>query len=162
MFNLKIAFYLKLIFLISAVAIISAYYFEYILGYQPCNLCLIERIPYILSLVILSVNFKFNKNEKYLILLLFFIFIFSLTVSIYHFGIEKGFIQESLLCNLKNEADILSKEVLLKELQKVTVSCKDVTFRFLGFSLTTINILVSLVLVSLLAKIFISYEKIKK
>ena len=162
MFNLKITFYLKLIFLISAVAIISAYYFEYILGYQPCNLCLIERIPYILSLVILSVNFKFNKNEKYLILLLFFIFIFSLTVSIYHFGIEKGFIQESLLCNLKNEADILSKEVLLKELQKVTVSCKDVTFRFLGFSLTTINILVSLVLVSLLAKIFISYEKIKK
>ena len=162
MFNLKIAFYLKLIFLISAVAIISAYYFEYILGYQPCNLCLIERIPYILSLVILSVNFKFNKNEKYLILLLFFIFIFSLTVSIYHFGIEKGFIQESLLCNLKNGADILSKEVLLKELQKITVSCKDVTFRFLGFSLTTINIFVSLLLVFLLAKIFISYEKIKK
>ena len=162
MFNLKIAFYLKLIFLISAVAIISAYYFEYILGYQPCNLCLIERIPYILSLVILSVNFKFNKNEKYLILLLFFIFIFSLIISIYHFGIEKGFIQESLLCNLKNGADILSKEVLLKELQKITVSCKDVTFRFLGFSLTTINIFVSLLLVFLLAKIFISYEKIKK
>ena len=162
MFNLKIAFYLKLIFLISVVAIISAYYFEYILGYQPCNLCLIERIPYILSLVILSVNFKFNKNEKYLILLLFFIFIFSLIVSIYHFGIEKGFIQESLLCNLKNGADILSKEVLLKELQKITVSCKDVTFRFLGFSLTTINIFVSLLLVFLLAKIFISYEKIKK
>jgi disulfide bond formation protein DsbB len=162
MFNLKTAFYLKLIFLISAVAIISAYYFEYILGYQPCNLCLIERIPYILSLVILSVNFKFNKNEKYLILLLFFIFIFSLIISIYHFGIEKGFIQESLLCNLKNGADILSKEVLLKELQKITVSCKDVTFRFLGFSLTTINIFVSLLLVFLLAKIFISYEKIKK
>ena len=162
MFNLKIAFYLKLIFLISVVAIISAYYFEYILGYQPCNLCLIERIPYILSLVILSVNFKFNKNEKYLILLLFFIFIFSLISSIYHFGIEKGFIQESLLCNLKNGADILSKEVLLKELQKITVSCKDVTFRFLGFSLTTINIFVSLLLVFLLAKIFISYEKIKK
>mgnify|MGYP001342301837 CR=1 FL=1 len=162
MFNLKIAFYLKLIFLISVVAIISAYYFEYILGYQPCNLCLIERIPYILSLVILSVNFKFNKNEKYLILLLFFIFIFSLIISIYHFGIEKGFIQESLLCNLKNGADILSKEVLLKELQKITVSCKDVTFRFLGFSLTTINIFVSLLLVFLLAKIFISYEKIKK
>ena len=161
MFNLKIAFYLKLIFLISAVAIISAYYFEYILGYQPCNLCLIERIPYILSLVILSVNFKFNKNEKYLILLLFFIFIFSLTVSIYHFGIEKGFIQESLLCNLKNGADILSKEELLVLLQQKIVSCKDVTFRIFGLSLSFINILISFILTILLTKIFITYEKIK-
>ena len=114
----KKEFYLKIIFLISLVAIISAYYIEFILGYQPCNLCLIERIPYALALIILIINFKFKKNEKFLILLLILIFFFSLLVSIYHFGIEQGFFQESLMCDVKNSDSILSKEELLLELQK--------------------------------------------
>ena len=162
MFNLNVTFYLKLIFLISFVAIISAYYFEYILGYRPCNLCIIERIPYFLSLIVLLINYKFKKNQKNFILLLMFIFIFSLIISLYHFGIEQGFFHESFICSLKNQTNILSKDELLKELQNITVSCKDVTFRVLGFSLTTINMIVSLLLLTLLTKIFIFYEKIKK
>jgi disulfide bond formation protein DsbB len=161
MSNFKIEFYLKLVLLISLLAIISAYYIEYILGHQPCNLCVIERIPYLLSLIILLINFKFKKIEKILILSLIFIFVFSLIVSIYHFGIEQGFFQESLICDLKNEGNILSKEELLIELQKKTVSCKDVTFRIFGFSLTTFNIIISILLIILLTKIFISYEKIR-
>tara|TARA_B100000767_G_C19413226_1_gene388836 strand:+ start:291 stop:533 length:243 start_codon:yes stop_codon:yes gene_type:complete len=77
----------------------------------------------------------------------------------YHFGIEKGFFQESLICDLKTRSEIITKEEILKELQKFTVSCKDVTFRFFGFSLTTINILISLLFIVLLTKIFIFYEK---
>tara|TARA_A100001015_G_scaffold301855_1_gene389283 strand:- start:569 stop:1054 length:486 start_codon:yes stop_codon:yes gene_type:complete len=157
----KKEFYLKIIFLISLVAIISAYYIEFILGYQPCNLCLIERIPYALALIILIINFKFKKNEKFLILLLILIFFFSLLVSIYHFGIEQGFFQESLMCDVKNSDSILSKEELLLELQKKQVSCKDVTFKIFGLSLTSINILISLILLSFLIKIFIFYEKIR-
>ena len=90
------------------------------------------------------------------------IFVFSLIISIYHFGIEQGFFQESLICGLKNGANILTKEELLKELQKKTISCKDVTFKFFGFSLTTINILLSLLLLIVLSKIIISYEKTRK
>ena len=154
-------FYLKFVFLISLIAVISAYYIEHILGHQPCNLCVIERIPYILSLIILLINYKFKINKKYLIFSLILIFIFSLIVSIYHFGIEQDFFQESLICDIKNGGDILSKEELLKELQKKTISCKDVTFKFFGFSLTTVNILLSVLLLILLSKIIISYEKIK-
>ena len=157
----KKEFYLKIIFLISLVAIISAYYIEFILGYQPCNLCLIERIPYALALIILIINFKFKKNEKFLILLLILIFFFSLLVSIYHFGIEQGFFQESLMCDVKNSDSILSKEELLLELQKKQVSCKDVTFKIFGLSLTSINILISLILLSFLIKIFIFYKNIR-
>jgi|TARA_B110000444_G_C18699487_1_gene528224 disulfide bond formation protein DsbB len=159
--NLKISIYLNLIFLISLIAIISAYYFEYILKFQPCNLCLIERIPYALSLIILLINYKFKNNEKNIILLLIFIFIFSSIVSIYHFGIEQGFFKESLICDLKNGTEILSKEELLIDLQKITISCKDVTFRVFGLSLTTINMLVSFLLLTLLTNIFIFYEKTK-
>ena len=162
MSNLNVTFYLKLIFFISFLAIISAYYFEYIFLHKPCNLCLIERIPYVLSLVVILINYKFKKKQKNFILLLIFIFIFSLIASLYHFGIEQGFFQESLICTVKDQSNILSKDEILKELQNITVSCKDVTFRVLGFSLTTINIFVSLLLLILLTKIFTSYEKIEK
>ena len=109
MHKTKKEFYLKIIFLISFIAIISAYYIEYILGYQPCNLCLIERIPYALGLLILIINFKFKNNEKFLVLLLILTFFFSLLISVYHFGIEEDFFQESSICDVKDSSSSLSK-----------------------------------------------------
>ena len=161
MFNLKIEFYLKLIFIISLVSIISAYFIEYFLGHQPCNLCLIQRIPYGLSVILISLNYFFKKSEIFVILLLIIIFTSSLIISLYHFGIEQGFFEESTVCGLKNAAEIISKDELLKQLQQKTISCKDVTFRIFGLSLTSINIFISLILAILLTKIFISYEKNK-
>ena len=161
MFNLKIEFYLKLIFTISLVSIISAYFIEYFLGHQPCNLCLIQRIPYGLSVILISLNYFFKKNEIFVILLLIIIFTFSLIISLYHFGIEQGFFEESTVCGLKNAAEIISKDELLKQLQQKTISCKDVTFRIFGLSLTSINIFISFLLTILLMKIFVSYEKNK-
>ena len=161
MHKTKKEFYLKIIFLISFIAIISAYYIEYILGYQPCNLCLIERIPYALGLLILTINFKFKNNEKFLVILLMLTFFFSLLISVYHFGIEENFFQESTICDVKNSTSILSKQELLLELQKNRISCKDVTFRIFGLSLTSINIFINLIFLSLLTKILIFYEKNK-
>ena len=161
MHNFKIETYLKIIFLISLISIISAYFVEYILEHQPCSLCLIERIPYGLSIILIISNYVFRKNEKFIILLLILIFAFSFIISFYHFGIEQGFFEESAVCGIKNASDIISKEELLKQLQVKTVSCKDVTFRIFGFSLTTFNIIVSLFLLILLTKIFKNYEKFK-
>tara|TARA_A100001011_G_scaffold160185_1_gene168581 strand:- start:364 stop:852 length:489 start_codon:yes stop_codon:yes gene_type:complete len=161
MFNLKVEFYLKLIFIISFVAIISAYFIEYALGHQPCNLCLIERIPYGLSLFLIIINFILKKNHKFIIILLTLIFIFSFLISIYHFGIEQGFFEESTVCGLNNATDIISKDELLKILNEKPVSCRDVTFRVFGLSLTTINIGISLVIIIFLIKIYMTYEKIK-
>ena len=161
MLRFKIDFYIKLILVISSISIISAYFIEYILGYQPCNLCLIERIPYGLALILIFLNFAFEKNEKFVILLLILIFSFSVIISVYHFGIEQGFVKESAVCGLKNSSDIITKEELLKQLQVKTTSCKDVTFKVFGLSLTSINIILSLIIIIVLINIFITYEKIK-
>ena len=161
MANFKTEFYLKLILIISLVSIISAYFIEYVLGYQPCNLCLIERIPYGLSIILITLSYFSKKNEKFIILLLILTFFFSFAISVYHLGIEQGLFEESAVCGLKNSTVIISKEELLKQLQEKTVSCKDVTFRIFGLSLTSINILLSLVLIILLTKIYILYEKNK-
>ena len=162
MLNLRFTSYLLLILIISLISIISAYFIEHILGHQPCNLCLIERIPYGLSIILIIIYFVFRKNEKFIILLLILLFIFSISVSIYHFGIEQDFFKESAICELKNSASVTSKEEILKLLSEKTISCKDVTFKIFGLSLTSINIIISLIIIILLTKIYKNYEKIRK
>ena len=162
MHNYKINTYFWIIFLISFISLISAFFIEYKLGHQPCNLCLIQRIPYVLSIILIILNYFLKKNEKFIILLLILTFSFSLTISLYHLGIEQGYFEESTVCGLKDSSNIISKEELLKQLQKRTVSCKDVTFRIFGFSLTTFNMVLSLIFTILLIKIFKNYEKFKK
>ena len=162
MHKFKIKIYLNFIFLLCLISIISAYFIEYALGHQPCNLCLIERIPYGLGLILIILNYTLIKNERFIILLLILIFVFSLILSFYHFGIEQGFFKESVVCELKNALSIITKEELLKQLQVKTVSCKDVTFRIFGFSLTAFNMIISLILVIFLTNFFKNYEKFKK
>ena len=161
MFNLKAEIYLRIIFLLSLITLISAYFIEHVLGHQPCNLCLIERIPYGLSIILISLMFIIKKNESFFILLLTLTFIFSLSISLYHFGIEQGFFQESTVCGVKNFLENISKEELLNKLSEKTISCKDVTFRIFGLSLTAINIVLSILLIITLAKIYFKYEKNK-
>ena len=152
---------LNLILLFSIFALTTAYFIEYVLGHKPCNLCLIERLPYILTIIIISLGLILKKFEKTIIIFLILIFVVATIISFYHFGIEKGFFEESLVCKLDNNITNLSKDDLLKELQKETISCKDVSFRIFGFSLATINTIISLILSVINIKLFLNYEKNK-
>ena len=152
---------LKLILVFSIFAILSAYFIQYVLGHQPCNLCLIERIPYIASIITISIFLLLKRSEKLFLTMLISIFISAFVISSYHFGIEQGFIKESLVCDLNSTSVNLTKESLLNELKQKTVSCKDVTFKIFGLSLATINIFISLIISVIMIKIFLSYEKNK-
>ena len=162
MYNFRIDTYLKIIFTISLISIIAAFFIEYVLGHQPCNLCLMQRFPYVLSIFLIILNYLLKKNVQFVILLLILIFSFSFLISFYHFGIEQGFFKESSVCGLNNKSEIISKEEILKQLSQKTISCKDVTFRIFGLSLTTFNIFLSLFLSILLINIFSNYDKFKK
>lgn len=150
---------IKLILLISIIALISAFFIEYILGHQPCNLCILERIPYFLAIIVILLNYKFIEFEKFFILFLIIIFLFGTLLSLYHLGIEQGLIQESLVCDLKSGSNLLSKEEILKQLQEKSVSCKDVTFKMFGLSLTSYNILISILITFSAGKIYFNYDK---
>ena len=150
---------IKLILLISIIALISAFFIEYILGHQPCNLCILERIPYFLAIIVILLNYKFIEFEKFFILFLTIIFLFGTVLSLYHLGIEQGLIQESLVCDLKSGSNLLSKEEILKQLQEKSVSCKDVTFKMFGLSLTSYNIIISLLITFSTGKIYFNYDK---
>ena len=152
---------LHLILLFSIFALSAAYYIEYILGYQPCNLCLIERIPYVVSIFIILLFVFIQKFEGFFLIILSITFIIASIISFYHFGIEQGFIKESLVCDLNSNNTDLTKEALLNQLKEVTVSCKDATFKILGLSLATINIFTSLIIATITIKLFLTYEKNK-
>ena len=161
MFEISKTLTIKLIFLVSVVALASAFFIEYVLGHRPCNLCILERIPYVLAIIVVLLNYKFIHLEKHFILMIIIIFLTAIILSSYHLGIEQGFIEESLVCDLKNSSNLLSKEDILKQLQEKNVSCKDVTFKILGLSLTSYNIILSVLIVYYTAKAYFNYDKNK-
>ena len=150
---------LNLILTFSVFALGAAYFIQHILGHKPCNLCLIERLPYIFAIIIISLGLILKKFEKAIIIFLILIFLAATIISFYHFGIEQDFFKESLVCNLDGNITNLSKEDLIKELQQQTVSCKDVSFRIFGLSLATINTIISLILSVITIKLFLNYGK---
>ena len=147
------------ILVFSILSLSIAYFIQYVLGHKPCNLCIIERIPYIAAIILISLIFILKRYQKIISSLILILFIFGAVGSFYHFGIEQGFFSESLVCDLGNSQP-LNKEELLNQLKKTEiVSCKDVTFRFLGLSLATINTVISLILSGIIFKVIKNYGK---
>ncbi len=149
------------ILVFSIISLSIAYFIQYILGHKPCNLCLIERIPYISSIILISLIFIINRFKGIIAWIVLLFFIFGTLISFYHVGIEQGFFSESLLCNLGSSENNLSKEQLLKHLENAPISCKEVTFRFLGVSLATINTIISILLCCIMFKVIKNYGQNK-
>ena len=150
-----------LIFILAIISltIISALIIQYWLGHEPCKLCIYERIPYFLSILLLIKILLFKKYEKITLFILFLIFTASAVLALYHFGIEQGFFSESFVCKAGDLSGTLSKEQLLEQLNKYNISCKDVSFRVLGLSLATINTILSIILSVIFLKLFLNYAK---
>jgi len=151
--------FLIIIFAVISLAIISALIIQYWLGHEPCKLCLYQRIPYFLAILLIIKIFFFKKYEKITLLILSLIFIGSTALAFYHFGIEQGFFNESLACTAPDVSKTLSKEQLIELLNQNSVSCKDASFRILGLSLAAINTIFSLFLSVIFIKLFLNYGK---
>ena len=151
--------FLIVIFAVISLTIISALIIQYWLGHEPCKLCLYQRIPYFLAMLLIIKMFFFKKYEKITLLMLSLIFVGSAALAFYHLGIEQGFFDESSACTAPELSKTLSKEQLLEQLKQNSISCKDVSFRVLGLSLAAINTIFSLVLSVIFIKLFLNYGK---
>ena len=145
-----------IVMLISIFTILSALYIEKVLSVPACKLCLYQRIPYIASIIICFFGYFF-PNKKILIYLIILTFLSSLIISGYHLGIEKNVFTEFSGCT-NQSLNTIDKSELLESLSNFLPNCKDVNFRFFGFSLATINFLLSIALTLISIKYFY-YEK---
>ena len=149
-------FYLFVLFY-SLSAIFFALYIEYVLGYEPCKLCIYQRIPYIISIFISFVGYNYFKNDKILILIVI-TFLLSVLISGYHYGIENNIFEEFSGCT-NNQLNLSDKAKLLESLSKnMPEDCKDATFKILGVSLAAINTLLSILIIIISIRT-LSYEK---
>ena len=139
--------------------LVSAFIIEHKLDHQPCKLCLYERIPYFLSVLLIIKIFFIRIYERETLLILSLVFIISTCLAFYHLGIEQGFFKESLACAAGNLSENITKEELLEQLNQNIISCKDVSFRIFGFSLAVINAIFSIALSVIFARMFINYGK---
>ena len=142
-----------------SLAIISALLIQHWLGHEPCKLCLYERIPYFLSILLIVKILFIKEYEKITLFILSIVFIGSAALAFYHFGIEQGFFIESPVCESQDLSKILSKEDLLEQIKQNSISCKKVSFRVLGLSLAAINTIFSLVLSVIFIRLFINNGK---
>ena len=143
----------------SIAVLIFTYFVEHVLKHAPCNLCLIERIPYVATIILVSLVVFFQKYEKIILITIGLFFVFGASISFYHFGIEQGFFNESLVCALSENNEAMSAKDLLKVLENKIVSCKDVTFKIFGLSLATFNTIISFVISAIILRIGMNYEK---
>ena len=139
--------------------LLFAYFIEIVLKHAPCNLCLAERIPYITSIILALLVLIFNKYEKFVLIVIGILFSFGAIISFYHFGIEQGFFNESLVCDLGANSQAITPQDLLKELDSVKISCKDVTFKIFGFSLATFNTIISFLISVITLYTGLNYDK---
>ena len=154
--NNKLLFY---ILILASLVLISAFLIEHKLGHKPCKLCIYERIPYFISMLLILAIFFIKKYEKIILLILFLVFISSTILAFYHFGIEQGFFNETLVCTTGDLSKTMSKEQILEQLEQNVISCKDISFKILGLSLAAINTILSFVLSAIFLRLFINYEK---
>ena len=157
--SLKYKTELNLLLIFSTFAILFAFFLEYVLGHKPCNLCLLQRVPYILTIIIIILVTMLKNLEKLCFFLLGIIFLMGTVLSIYHVGIEQGLIAESIVCGGNIDTTIIDKKEILKQLKNKPISCKDVTFSIFGVSLATINTFISALIMIITFTIFIKYEK---
>ena len=150
---------LVLILITLLLALFSAFFIELYLGHKPCKLCIYQRIPYFISIPLIVQIFFIKKFEKVALLILSIVFFVSFGLAFYHFGIEKGFFQESAACATNEISNELTKEQILEKLKQNSISCKNVNFRVLGFSLATINSIFSISLSAIFLKLFLNYGK---
>ena len=140
----------------SIFAIIYALHVEYYLNYQPCKLCLYQRVPFILAIFVSFVGFNFPKKDEVLILLIT-TFAVGMIISGYHFGIENNIFEEFKGCS-NNSLNITDKADLLKSLNRTLPVCKDISFTLFGISLAGLNFLSSLLILIYSVRTF-AYEK---
>ena len=153
---------IAIFFSISVLILLSAYFIEYVLGYEACNLCLIGRIPYFFVIAFSVFFFFFKKFKKIILMLIFMSFISSVLIAFYHFGVEQGFFDESFVCQIKSLKQNTSSSELLQELaNNKSKSCKKVDFRIFGLSLATINLFISLILSIITFRNILKNEKNK-
>lgn len=143
-----------LFLLLSFSSILSAFFVEYVLEYQPCPLCLYQRIPYYVMICLSLACFKFIKIRRIGIMILIISTIASIILSAYHSGVERKIFTPLESCTKRQSSQILSAQDYLNFInQKEAVSCTEIPFKLFGLSMANFNFIINVFMLYFLLRI---------
>ena len=129
------------------------FFFQYVLGYPPCPLCLDQRKAFYVAVplaVLLILGTSYGAARKVLMLgflAIALVMLWNAGLSTYHAGVEWKFWAGPTDCSGPVNS-IGSTATLLKSLQDIRiVRCDEAAWRLFGISLAGYDVLVSLALV---------------
>ena len=131
-------------FIIAIFALLFAFYLQYILGYEPCKLCMYQRYGYILVLLLSLLGFFLNKN-KLIPILLIISFIMITSIGFWHLGIEQQWWAASLECSGITENIGSLKEELKNINNRPVAACDQISPKFLNITLVQWSFIYALV-----------------
>jgi disulfide bond formation protein DsbB len=142
-------------FVLSFATLGGAWFFQFVLGYQPCHLCLLQRIPYYIVIPLsLALAIAARAGVRRLVVtaglvVLLVAALCSAALGAYHAGVEWGFWQGPADCtgpllNLNSGGSLIDQ---LKSIH--VVPCDKAAWTFLGISLAGYNVLISLALAAI-------------
>lgn len=111
-----------IIFLGALLAIIAAYFAEFVGKLAPCSLCIFERIPYLMLQCIALLAIIRPNWHKFMSYMVIITGLIEICLAIYHIGIEHYIFNESYIC------------------QASEVSCSAVAFKFMNLSMAEWNL----------------------
>ena len=134
---------------ISLSMILFALISEYVFGFVPCSLCLIQRYPHILVAVTSVWLIFFRTHNVFLYPVNTLVMALSIILASYHVGVEQSIFQGPQSCSSSSLSLVIEKsaEALLKEILNTSViRCNEVTWSFMGLSMATWNLILSIAL----------------
>lgn len=142
----------------STFALTFAYVSQYGFGLQPCILCLYQRWPYrliiMLGLLVFALAYRRNPAlsiPRVLLWLCVLAFIADAGIALFQVGVEQQWWQGTEKCVGASLAGLTAEEMLAKIKAAPVVRCDEVQFEFLGLSMAAYNGLFALGLGGLLA-----------
>ena len=134
---------------ISMSMILFALISEYVFGFTPCSLCLIQRYPHMLVAITSIWLVFFRTHDLFMYPLNTLVMAFSIILASYHVGVEQGIFQGPQSCSSSNLSSVSEKsaEALLEEILNASVvRCNEVAWSFMGLSMATWNLILSMAL----------------
>ena len=120
----------------------GAFWFEIIVGLPPCNLCILQRWPHVLVIVIALIGHVAIK-QNWMLLLIAFSAISTSLIGFYHVGVEQRWLSGPSGCSnqLNSDSDISSFTTSL--LAMPVVECDEITWSLMGISMAGWNSILS-------------------
>ena len=133
---------LILIFCAAFFALIFAYISQYFFDYQPCILCLYQRLPFLVICALSGFALVVKKFRRIVLFSCLALLLINCLIAIYHVGVEQKIFVGPTTCSSANLDDFDNLEDLTRAIsQTKAVRCDEPQFIFLNLSMAAWNLI---------------------